>query len=84
LISDQTPWRNLRRLGIGWELSLAHPKTFGDALQHCVDLDEEAFLELSRAARKYGLTSGVNDDIKKQNTLLFSQAVAASAGEKYA
>jgi len=84
LISDQTPWRNLRQLGIGWDLSLVHPKAFGDALQHCVDLDEEAFLELSRAARKYGLTSGVNDDVKKQNTLLFSQAVAAPVSEKHA
>ena len=84
LISDQTPWRNLTRLGIGWDLSLVHPKAFGDALQHCVDLDEEAFLELSRAARKYGLTSGVDDDVKKENMLLFSQAVAASASEKHA
>jgi len=84
LTSDQTPWRNLRRLGIGWDLSLAHPKAFGDALQHCVDLNEEAFLELSRAARKYGLASGVNDDLKKENTLLFSHAVSASAIEKRA
>ena len=84
LISDQTPWRNLRRLGIGWDLSLVHPKAFGDALQHCVDLNEEKFLELSRAARKYGLTSGVDDNLKKENTRLFSNAIAASAIEKRA
>lgn len=81
LVSDQTPWRNLRRLGVGWDLPLTRPKAFGDTLQHCVDLDEDAFMRLSSAARKYGVTRGVDDDVRKANTLLFSQALTASGAK---
>jgi glycosyltransferase involved in cell wall biosynthesis len=39
LISDQTPWRNLRAAGVGWDLPLGKPALWLGALQECVAMD---------------------------------------------
>ncbi|MEM4235287.1 MAG: glycosyltransferase, partial [Candidatus Methanomethylicaceae archaeon] len=39
LISDRTPWRDLERLGVGWDLPLEEPERFCAILQRCVDMD---------------------------------------------
>ena len=33
LTSDQTPWRNLDSIGIGWDLPLSNPNAFIDKIE---------------------------------------------------
>jgi glycosyltransferase involved in cell wall biosynthesis len=54
LISDRTPWQDVR--GAGWVLSLDKLSAWIDSLQKMVDLGEEDFQRMSEAARNYGQT----------------------------
>ncbi|MBI5706392.1 MAG: glycosyltransferase family 4 protein [Armatimonadetes bacterium] len=53
LLSDQTPWRNLAELGVGWDLPLAEPSKFEAALQSLMDMDREQWNKLSSSALAY-------------------------------
>jgi glycosyltransferase involved in cell wall biosynthesis len=55
LISDRTPWRDLERLGVGWDLALDDVADFTRVLQECVDMSEESHVRLREAARAYGV-----------------------------
>ncbi|PEZ03466.1 glycosyl transferase family 1 [Bacillus sp. AFS018417] len=54
IISDQTPWRKLEELEVGWDISLKDEKRFIEVLQHCVDLDNKEYMVFSEKAFKYG------------------------------
>jgi len=43
VISDQTPWQQLKEKGLGWDLPLADKQPFVAAISACLDLDEPAF-----------------------------------------
>jgi glycosyltransferase involved in cell wall biosynthesis len=51
LISDQTPWRDLRAAGVGWDLPLSRTDLWQDALQECIAMDEASFHSMSHRAR---------------------------------
>lgn len=71
VISDQTPWRNLEELGVGWDLPLRDPKKFQEVLQTCVDMGPEAFSELSRRATEFGIEKRTDVGLLEQNRSLF-------------
>lgn len=54
LLSDQTPWRNLEESGAGWDLPLAKPAAFVDALRGIDALDDRARAALRASTRHYG------------------------------
>lgn len=54
LISDRTPWRDLRAQQAGWDLSLDSDAPFVSALQELIDMDQQAFDRLSTGARAIG------------------------------
>jgi len=43
VISNQTPWQNLEKSGIGWDLDLGDKKGFLNALRACLVMDEAEF-----------------------------------------
>jgi glycosyltransferase involved in cell wall biosynthesis len=45
LISEGTPWRNLRALGLGFDLPLSDPRAFEEVLQYMCDLDNFNYLQ---------------------------------------
>ena len=53
LISDQTPWRNLESIGIGWDLSLSDPDIWKEKLKIGIDMDREEYQRRSRLAWEY-------------------------------
>lgn len=70
LLSDQTPWRNLEKLGIGWDLPLGSPDKFRAALKCCIDMDNDEFTGISRRAQDYA-KNGLNiSETLEQNRLL--------------
>jgi glycosyltransferase involved in cell wall biosynthesis len=51
LISDQTPWRDLREAAAGWDLPLGRIDLWQNALQECIDMDDESYQRMSQRAR---------------------------------
>lgn len=43
VISDQTPWQQLKEKGLGWDLPLADKQSFIHAIKACLGLDEAEF-----------------------------------------
>lgn len=76
LISDQTPWRDLRTKGVGWELPLAERQRFREILQTCIDMDQAAFSALSSKAWEYGMTILREDPGPEQSRMLFKRVLA--------
>ncbi|MBN1545598.1 MAG: glycosyltransferase, partial [Syntrophaceae bacterium] len=75
LISDQTPWHDLEKKGVGWDLPLNRPELFQEILQNCVEMDQDAYGEWSRRAMKYGIQVTQDDKVVAQNRQLFYHAM---------
>lgn len=71
LLSDQTPWRNLDSMGIGWDFALDRPDKFRAALMRCVDMDNNEFDMISQRAIDYGKSILENPMTLEQNRNLF-------------
>ncbi len=76
IISDQTPWRGLEALGVGWDVPLAHPEKFQAAIQACIDMSSESFASLAGRALEYGLNLAKDPEIVRQNQRLFARALS--------
>jgi len=71
LISDQTPWRDLMEKGVGWDLPLDRPDLFREALQSCIDMDDEIIREMKNRTRAYGLAVTCDEEPVQQNREMF-------------
>ncbi len=81
VLSDQTPWRGLQELGVGWDLPLDDLPGFRSAIQACVDMDPDAFSRLSSNADAFGKAFGQEDAMVKPSRDLFNRALAMSVPE---
>ena len=50
LVSDRTPWRQLRAGGLGWDVPL-ELEAWAAAIAECLDMDAESHLAMRRSAR---------------------------------
>jgi glycosyltransferase involved in cell wall biosynthesis len=78
LVSNRTPWRDLERIGVGWDIPLDRPELFRTVLQRFVDMDATEHQTVSDRAREYGIRSGENQDLLEQNRRLFREAASAT------
>jgi len=72
LVSDQTPWRNLKESCAGWDLSLDQPSAFVDVLEKLFEMDgdeHEKYVEGTRWLAKETVNSR---EAIQQNRALFS------------
>ena len=53
LVSDQTPWRDLLKLGAGWDLPLGDRGRWLEAIRTCVEMDQAIYELISRQSRSY-------------------------------
>lgn len=72
LISDQTPWQDLKGKGVGWNLPLNRPDLFYEALHACLEMDEESLKSFSERAKIYGRETIMNQVAVDQNRQLFN------------
>jgi len=72
VISDQTPWKELKEINVGWDISLNSPNGFKEALQYYTNLDKREYDILSRNAFNFGRkVSNRSEDIRN-NIELFN------------
>ncbi len=72
LISDQTPWRGLQALGVGWDLPLSDRSGFIAAIEASAAMDQLAYNQMSRTARNYAIAWLNAPDLIDRSRRLFS------------
>ncbi len=55
LISNRTPWVNLKEKEIGWDLSLEKPQQWVEVINECLNYNQENYNYLSSKARGFAL-----------------------------
>lgn len=72
VISDQTPWRNLKEKQVGWDLDLADEATFLAALEQAIDMDADEYARWSQNALTFVRENVNNEEILRANRHLFA------------
>lgn len=67
IISDRTPWLNLKEKGVGWDIPLESPEKWTKAVQTAIDLDQAEFSKISARAREF-VTEWLSDDSVEVDT----------------
>jgi glycosyltransferase involved in cell wall biosynthesis len=81
LISDRTPWRDLDKLGVGWDVPLESPALFREILQDCVDMDDNTIKQISTRAQAYAASPERQRTTIEMNCALFDSVLeTADAG----
>ena len=78
LISDQTPWRELERIGAGWSLPLADPDRFSAAIDRMAALGPAERIALRRAARALAESSLQESDAAARMRAMLNRALRRS------
>ena len=71
LISDQTPWRNLEALGLGWDLPLSDTSGFADKIAACSRLAPAGYLEWRIKVQQWARSNIVSESVLIDNHALF-------------
>jgi glycosyltransferase involved in cell wall biosynthesis len=53
IISDQTPWKNLRFVNSGWDISLQSPHLFISALKSCLEMEQDEYNSMCIASKAF-------------------------------
>lgn len=60
VLSDQTPWKNLKNNGLGWDIPLTDKSAFLAAVNELIRMDENAFKLQSIKIQSFATQSSVN------------------------
>ena len=71
LISDQTPWKNLESLKVGWDLPLESQEKFVKIIEGMVNLQIEEFKKLSENAIRFSEDYATSEKLIEENKKLF-------------
>jgi glycosyltransferase involved in cell wall biosynthesis len=78
IVSDQTPWRDLAKRGVGWDLPLEAVEQWQLILQSCIDMDHETYQKIASQARQLAVESVCQPDLIEKNISLFTNALDTS------
>lgn len=71
LISDTTPWRDLERKKLGWDISLEHDDQFVAAVEKCSLISGDEYFAWRKSIRDWCLLNVGNEDAIEQNRQVF-------------
>jgi glycosyltransferase involved in cell wall biosynthesis len=71
IISNTTPWRELKKACVGWDISLKDPEMFIDVLNRCIQMEDDQYQKMSCAALDYCRLYLNNSDSLERNKQLF-------------
>ncbi|GAA3931695.1 glycosyltransferase [Chitinophaga oryziterrae] len=70
IISDKTPWRDLAKEEIGWDLEL-EGSIFRECILYCLEMEDEHYQNMRRKAQDYAEKKGGNNEIIERYIELF-------------
>lgn len=71
LISNRTPWRNLKEKGLGWDLELNDLKAFGDVINNVLSMDEKTYRPWSIKSEEFAMELSKNRELVEMSRKLF-------------
>lgn len=71
LVSDQTPWRNLEALGLGWDLPLSDSSGFADKIAACSRLEPVRYSDWRVRIQQWARLNIVSEGVLADNQALF-------------
>jgi len=74
LISDQTPWRNLKQDKLGFDIAIDNENDFIESLEYFSAMSQSEFSEWSKSAYNYADQFIKNPKVLEQNKALFLNA----------
>jgi glycosyltransferase involved in cell wall biosynthesis len=82
VLSDQTPWRNLEKENIGWDLTFDDVSIWRNVVQRCVEMSETEFYEMANSARGFAVNWLASSEIETANRQVLRRAVETSNVKK--
>lgn len=73
IISDQTPWRNLEKQGVGWSINLDEKAAYIAAINEVVIYNNQMFFEKSKRVKEYIETKIDNEGLVIEYKKMFNQ-----------
>lgn len=77
LISDQTPWQDLQKEGVGWTLPLDNITAYAKVIDNQARLNASEMQRQSGLAQAYANNIAVNDATVSRNRRLFADLISA-------
>lgn len=75
LISDLTPWRDLEKKGIGWDISLDCPECFQNVIEMCAQMKGSEYKAFNINAFSYAKSILNDSKVIESNRNLFKEAL---------
>lgn len=75
LISDRTAWNRVDEKGSGWAVPLENPSSWNSAILKCIEMGQEEFSHMSKAAREHALDWLRNPEIEEATASLLERAI---------
>lgn len=75
IISDQTPWRDLAKKKIGWDIPLNQQSMFIEVIENLVRLDNKSRSLMRDAARRYAIEYSCNGQIVEKTRIMFQRVL---------
>ena len=71
IISDQTPWRNLEKMNIGFDIPLSNPLNFSKKINQLAIMNKSEFNSLSHKTYFFAKEIIEDEEIIKKYNILF-------------
>ncbi len=74
IISQNTPWRELREQNLGWDIDIVNKENLVNAIQEGIDMELDIYLEMVKASYNYFKNKLLDKEIIEANRKLFHNA----------
>lgn len=71
LISNNTPWKDLEKEKVGWNIELNNENKWSETIEKCLVMEQEEYNEWSENAHNYAISYRKQPEIVKQAKSLF-------------
>jgi len=72
IVSDRTPWNNLEKKQVGWDIPLKNDDKFIEVLNYCLQLNQDEYEKIAKRAFSFGKERSLNPNDKIDTERLFN------------
>ncbi len=82
IISDRTPWQELEKKQIGWEIALENPEKWVEVINKTIGMPETPYQELSNSTRDYIDLWLLDEKIEKETVAVLEFSLSSALTQK--